>query len=279
MREAEIHDIEVQVFLEALRLRHGYDFTHYARASIKRRLEGLVKDMGHQNLSEIIPLLLREHDMLPKVLGSMSVPVTEMFRDPQIFKALREKVLPMLSTYPRVNIWQAGCATGEEVYSLAILLKEEGLYDKTSIYATDINDSAIARAEEGIVSQKCMEVYSRNYLAAGGKGALSDYYHARYNFVKLDETLKKNIVFAHHNVVADGVFCETHLLLCRNLLIYFSKDLQDQVLRLFYDSLVRGGFLCLGSRESIRFSSIADEFTPVDETLRIFRCCPRLEKR
>lgn len=272
MEESEdIRSIEVRLFLEALRLRHGYDFTHYAQASILRRLDGLLAATGQRHLSELIPRLLHGPDLLPTVLSHLSVPVTGMFRDPQVFLALREKVVPLLKTWPHVRIWQAGCATGEEVYSLAILLREEGLAERYQIYATDINEEALAKAEEGIVPLKTMQEYARNYRAAGGNGSLSDYCHIRYDFAKFDESLRSNIVFAHHNVVSDGIFSETHLILCRNLLIYFDRDLQSRVLSLFHDSLVRGGFLCLGTRETVAYSRVAENFTVVDKDCRIFR--------
>jgi chemotaxis protein methyltransferase CheR len=201
----------------------------------------------------------------------LSVPVSEMFRDPDVFRALREQVFPVLASYPQINIWQAGCAKGQEVYSLAILLEEAGLYERTQIYATDFNENALRHAQEGIYPAKEAQLWSRNYLAAGGSQSLADYYSARYELIKLDQRLRRHVIFANHNLVTDEVFCEAHLVLCRNVLIYFSDPLQDRTLALFRDSLVRGGFLCLGTRESLDFAPSAADFAPVDAALRIYR--------
>jgi chemotaxis protein methyltransferase CheR len=195
-----------------------------------------------------------------------------MFRDPEVFLALRSKVLPVVASYPRIALWQAGCAIGVEAYSLAILLKEEGLLAKSQIFATDINDFALAKAEEGIYSAELVsQACSSGYFAAGGAGSLDDHLHVAYGFAKFNEDLRSRIVFAHHNLVADGIFCEVHMVVCRNVLIYFDRVLQKQVLSQFSDALVRGGFLCLGTRESLNPSDSADSFRPVDEINRIFR--------
>jgi chemotaxis protein methyltransferase CheR len=193
-----------------------------------------------------------------------------------VFRALREQVFPVLASYPQFNIWQAGCAFGEEVYSLAILLEEAGLYDRAQIYATDFSDAALARAHEGIFPLREARAYSESYLAAGGQRSLSDYYHAQYEFIKLHSALTRNITFANHNLVADGVFCEAHLILCRNVLIYFTSPLQNHVLGLFRDSLVRGGFLCLGTKEALEFAPAAREFVAVNPAARIFRLPTRV---
>jgi len=271
MNEAALRDIEIRLFLEALALRHGYDFQNYARASIKRRILGLAQAEGGRTVGELIPRLLREEGFLSRVLARLSVPVTEMFRDPPVFHALRREVLPLLDSYPRVAIWQAGCATGEECYSLGILLKEAGLLDKTQIYATDINDKALADAEEGVYPAQEIVDYEQNYRKAGGGGRLADYFHTAYGYSKISDEIRRRIVFAHHNLVADGVFCEVHVVLCRNVLIYFDRTLQNRVTSLFHDSLVRGGFLCLGSRETLQFSDVAGQFRPVDRDCRIFK--------
>lgn len=268
-------DIELESFVRALRERHGYDFSGYAPASLKRRVLAYVQGNGHENIGSLTSRMLRDDALIPQLIAGLSVPVSDMFRNPSVFKLLREEVLPVLASYPRINIWQAGCASGEEVYSLAILLEEAGLYDRSLIYATDFNDTALARAQEGIFAAKDARNYSENYLASGGTRSLSDYYHARYERIKLDESLKRNISFANHNLVADGVFCEAHLILCRNVLIYFTHALQNQVLGLFRDSLVRGGFLCLGNRESIEFSPAAKAFGTVNANARVFRLAPR----
>lgn len=269
--ETRLENIEIDLFLEAIFQRFGYDFRHYARASIKRRVRTLVGTLHGDSISSLIPRVLHEDGILGELLAQLSVPVTEMFRDPQVFKALREQVLPLLGTYPRLQIWQAGCATGEEVYSLAILLEEEGLLDRAQIYATDINDQALHLAEDGIFPVKRLEEYERNYVNAGGKRLLSDYYVANADFFRLDERLRKHIVFAHHNLVTDGVFCEVQLILCRNVLIYFDTTLQSRVLNLFHDSLSRQGFLCLGTRESLRAAKADGMFADLNKECMIFR--------
>lgn len=270
MDQNKIQDIEIGLFLDALYQRYGYDFRNYARASLKRRVQAVAINANSRSIAELIPRLLRDEDYLPVVLSQLSVPVTEMFRDPAVFRALRETVLPRLATYPRFNIWQAGCATGEEVYSLAIMLEEEGLLERAQIYATDINDSALQSAEDGIFPVRTLDEYQRNYQAAGGKAKLSDYYVANSDFFRIHERLRQKIVFAHHNLVSDGVFCEVQLILCRNVLIYFNEVLQKRVLQLFHDSLVRTGMLCLGTRESLRAVEQEKWFVAVDRSAMIF---------
>lgn len=271
MARPEIEDVEVELFMHALRQRHGYDFSQYAPASFKRRVLNLAANAGCRTIIELTDRLLRDDALVPQVISGLSVPVSEMFRNPGVFRTLREEVLPVLASYPVINIWQAGCAFGQEVYSLAILLEEAGLYDRSQIFATDFSDAALIRAQEGIFPEREARLYSENYLAAGCKRSLSDYYHARYDFMKLDERLKRNVTFANHNLVCDGVFCEAHLILCRNVLIYFTNELQDHVLSLFRDSLVRNGFLCLGNRENITFASAARDFVAINAQNRIFR--------
>jgi chemotaxis protein methyltransferase CheR len=267
----DVEDIEIQLFVRALQLRHGYDFSGYAPASLKRRIQQLVRTHDAGTISDLTSRLLHDPAFLRKVIEGLSVPVSEMFRDPPVFRALRDKVFPILASYPEINIWQAGCAHGQEVYSLAIMLEEAGLYDRTRIYATDFNDAALAAAAEGIYATRDARDWSRNYLEAGGLNSFSDYYSARYEFIKIDRALRRNVTFVNHNLVTDKVFCEAHLILCRNVLIYFSNALQDRTLGLFRDSLVRGGFLCLGTRENIDFSPAAAEFTDVDQALRIYQ--------
>lgn len=269
--QIRLENIELDLFLEAVFRHHGYDFRNYSRASIKRRVLALVNTLRCKNIAELIPRILHEDVLLGDLLAHLSVPVTEMFRDPAVFRALREQVMPMLETYPRLQIWQAGCATGEEVYSLAILLEEEGLLERTQIYATDINDQALQRAEDGIFPIGLLEEYERNYRNAGGKRKLSDYYVSSAGFFRMDERLRKHIVFAHHNLVTDGVFCEVQLILCRNVLIYFDTTLQSRVLGLFHESLSRQGYLCLGTRESLRAAKTADLFSEVSKEDMIFR--------
>jgi chemotaxis protein methyltransferase CheR len=267
----DIEDIEVQLFVRAMQLRHGYDFSEYAPASLKRRIQQLVRTHGVASISELNSRLLHEDGFVARVIEGLSVPVSEMFRDPPVFRALRDKVFPVLASYPEINIWQAGCAHGQEVYSLAILLEEAGLYERSRIYATDFNDAALAIATDGIYATREARDWSRNYMEAGGSHSLSDYYSARYDFIKLDKRLRRNVTFFNHNLVTDEVFCEAHLILCRNVLIYFSNPLQDRTLGLFRDSLVRGGFLCLGTRENIDFSPAGAGFTDVEHALRIYQ--------
>lgn len=267
----EVEDIELDLFVEALHRRHGYDLSEYARASLKRRVVNLACSHGLANISLLTAKVLHEPDFVPNVISGLSVPVSELFRDPLVFATLSEQVLPLLASYPQINIWQAGCAHGEEIYSLAILLEEAGLYDRCQIYATDFSDAALARAKEGIFSARDARDASARYQQAGGKRSFGDYYHARYDLIKLDAALRRNVTFANHNLVADGVFCEAHLILCRNVLIYFNDALQNRTLNLFADSLVRGGFLCLGTKENLAFSPAASDFVPVDFATRIYR--------
>ena len=269
--DLEREDIEFELFLQALQRRHGYDFSEYAPASLKRRVRQVVAQLETGTISALTARLLHEPGVLPQILEGLSVPVSDMFRDPAVFRVLREQVLPVLASYPQINIWQAGCAHGEEVYSLAILLEEAGLYERSQIFATDLSASALQQAREGIYPVRGAQQWSRNYQAAGGLHSLADYYSARYDLLKLDRRLRRNVTFAQHNLVSDKVFSETHLVLCRNVLIYFSNRLQDRCLGLFRDSLVRGGFLCLGLRESMDFATTAIDFSPVNSSLRIYR--------
>ncbi len=270
MPKTKLEETEIHLFVEMLRLRYGYDFSHYAKASLRRRVAGLCQNFGVSHIAGLIPLVLHDKALLPRVLAGLSVPVTEMFRDPAVFLQLRREVVPLLKSHPRINIWQVGCATGEEAYSLAILLREEGVGHRSRIFSTDINDAALAKAEEGIFPAEKLKEYSRNYFKAGGTRSLADYYHAHYDLVKMDETLKANILFTHHNVVSDGVFGEMQLIMCRNVLIYFDRLLQGRVLGLFRASLARGGFLCLGLKESLA-TGFEKEFRAIDERLKIYQ--------
>ena len=269
--DLEREGIELELFVQALQRRHGYDFSQYAPASLKRRVLQLVAQLETGTISALTARLLHEPGVLPQLLAGLSVPVSDMFRDPAVFRVLRERVLPVLASYPRINIWQAGCAHGEEVYSLAILLEEAGLYERSQIFATDLSADALLQAREGIYPAREAQQWSRNYQAAGGTRSLADYYSARYDLLKFDRRLRRNVTFAQHNLVSDKVFSETHLVLCRNVLIYFSNPLQDRCLGLFRDSLVRGGFLCLGMRESMDFAATATDFSALDAALRIYR--------
>jgi len=271
MESNEIEKIEIDLFIRAICHRYGYDFRHYAKASLRRRVRHLLLKTSYERVSEMIPEVLYNESFFKSLVFEFSVTVTEMFRDPEFFKVVRQKVIPYLKTYPFIKIWDAGCATGEEVYSLAILLTEEGLYDRTTIFATDFNDSALMKAREGIYSIKNMKNFTVNYQRSGGENSFSNYYHAHYESAIMNKSLKERITFANHNLVTDGVFGEMHLILCRNVLIYFDKILQNQVFGLFEDSLIHRGFLCLGSKESLMFSQVTDDFKAIDEKKRIYQ--------
>ncbi len=263
--------VEIEILLEAIYRKYGYDFRNYAKASLHRRINVLLKSHDLQHVSDLIPKIFQDDDFIHDILQAFSITVTEMFRDPEVYLSMRENVIPYLRTYPYLKVWHAGCATGEEVYSSAILLKEENLYDKSTIYATDFNLKALKSAKEGIFNVKNMKKYSENYYLAGGKKSLSEYYHSSYNAVIMDSKLKENIVFAHHNLSSDNVFSETHLIMCRNVMIYFNQELQNRVLQLFTESLKTNGFLIIGNRESIDFSSVEKDYIVVDKKNRIFQ--------
>ncbi len=271
MKQVDIEQIEMDVLLEAINRRYGHDFRNYAQASLKRRLLHRMHRSDMNHISDLLPRLLHDEDFFDRFLFDMSITVTEMFRDPSFFRAIRQHVVPILKTYPFVKVWHAGCATGEEVYSMAILFHEEGLYGQTKFYATDYNTDSLAKAREGLFVREAIEKYAGSYEKAGGSASLSDYYLAKYDSVKIHDWLKRNITFSHHNLVTDGVFGEMNLILCRNVLIYFDKTLQDRALSLFADSVCHRGFLCLGSKESLDFSSVRDQFGPVDKRQRIFQ--------
>lgn len=266
-----LQQIEIRILLEAVYLRYGYDFSGYTQDTLTRRIVQMLSKDGLSSISEITKKVLHEPKYFEKFVYEISITVTEMFRDPSVYLAIRQKVIPVLKTYPFINIWHAGCATGQEVYSMAILLKEEGLYDRTRIYATDINDAALSAAKDGIYQAEQIPLYTQNYQRAGGTASFADYYHAKYNHAKIDKSLRKNITFANHNLVTDKVFAEMHLILCRNVFIYFSKNLQNHVFKLFRDSLCRGGVLCMGSSESLSFSDVEADFEPVVENEKIYR--------
>jgi chemotaxis protein methyltransferase CheR len=270
MDPREIEDIEIYLLLEALRLRHGYDFRQYAPASLRRRIIQCLNRCEYTCVSEIIPNLLYDDLQLTRLISELSINVTEMFRDPGIFAVLRQKIFPMLAANLPVNIWHAGCSTGEEVYSLAILLHEADLLPRCRIYATDINPQAIEVARLGSYPLGRMRQYSANYLKAGGTGSLSDHYQVAQEVAQLDPHLRNNILFTTHNLATDSVFSETHLILCRNVLIYFDSQLRDRVLRLFLDSLRTGGILCLGSSEGLRGSALQEQFQFMVESYNLY---------
>lgn len=267
----DVEKIELELFLDAIYQRCGYDFRHYARASVRRRVRRLLEKSGCTKISEMIPKLLYDEAFAQSIIYDFSIPVTEMFRDPAFYLSVRQKVIPYLATYPFIKVWHAGCATGEEVYSLAIVLQEEGLYDRATIFATDLNEAILTRAKEGIYPLKEIRQYTVNYQQAGGTRSFAEYYHAHYSSAIMHQSLRHNITFASHNLVTDGVFGEMHLIFCRNVLIYFDRVLQERVLNLLTDSLALGGFLCLGSKETLQFSNVARHFQVVDEPARIYQ--------
>lgn len=271
MSTIEHETLELNLLLEAIYGRYGYDFRQYSQASIKRRVEYHLSTIGKTHIADLIPFVLHDEERFKALFFDLSVTMTEMFRDPWFYLALRQKVVPFLHTFPYLNIWHAGCASGEEVYSLAILLQEEGLYDRAHIYATDFNDHALAKAKARVYPLERMKEFSQQYRQAGGKGSLADYYLAQYDSVILKQDLQRNITFANHNLATDGAFGEMHLLFCRNVLIYFDRSLQDRALRTFCESLAYNGFLCLGSKESLQFSEVHDQFREFSLPERIYQ--------
>ncbi len=268
---SENEKIEFDLLLQAIYKKYGYDFRNYSKASIRRRIRRRFSRSGLKTISEMQHKLLNDKQFFEVLLLDLTVNVTEMFRDPSFFKTIRETVIPELKKQPFIRVWHAGCSSGEEVYSTAILLNEEGLYKNTLIYATDVNEAVLDKAKKGIFSIDRMKDYTRNYRNAGGIASFADYYTARYDHAIMDNSLKKNIVFSDHNLVTDDVFGEMNLIICRNVLIYFSSELQERVFRLFWESLRSGGFLCLGSKETIRFSTYSDDFENVAEGEKIYR--------
>ena len=257
----ENEKIEINLLLEAIFQKYGYDFRYYSSAHIRRRIRRRQELAGIKSISALQHRLLNDESFFQTIFNDLSINVTEMFRDPSFYLAVRRKVVPILATYPFIKVWHAGCATGEELYSMTILLKEEGLFKRLQLYGTDFNEIVLQKAREGIVSAKSLKEYTKNYQRGGGKSSFADYYTARYDRALLAPELKEKILFANHNLVTDQVFGEMQMIVCRNVLIYFSRELQNRVIRLFHDSLCRGGILCLGTRESLRLSDLADRFT------------------
>jgi len=263
--------IELDLLVEAIHRRYHYDFRSYSRASLARRADLLRQRLHCETLSHVQARLLREPELLPLMIDCLTVQVSEMFRDPDYFRTLREEVIPHLRTFPSLKVWVAGCSAGEELYSLAILFREEGLESRTMFYATEINPVALARAELGIYDLDRIPLFTENHRKSGGRSSLSDYYTAAYGGAVFDKSLRARTVFAEHSLASDEVFSEMHLISCRNVLIYFDSNLQDRALRLFRESLTRGGFLGLGMNESLRFSAHADAFAAFAPQERIFR--------
>jgi chemotaxis protein methyltransferase CheR len=266
-----IQDGELELLMNELFNTYGYDFTNYAKASLKRRVNRLMIIDRFPSFAELLYRVKSDRDYLSRVIQELTINVTEMFRDPLMFRALREHVLPILATHPFIRIWHAGCASGEEVYSMAILLEEANLLHKSLLYATDLNPSVIEIIKKGIFPMNQMKLYSENYIQSGGKNDFSKYYTALYDWAKFDEKFRHKMITATHNLVSDRSFNEFQLIFCRNVLIYFDKQLQDRVLKLFDDSLEKLGFLVLGSKENIRFSSITHKFRQWDNKQKIWR--------
>jgi chemotaxis protein methyltransferase CheR len=267
----ELEQIEVELLLEGIYQQYGFDFRSYAYASIKRRLWRRIEAEGLSTISGLQECVLHEPAMMEKLLLDLSINVTAMFRDPGFYRVFREQVVPTLRTYPFIRLWHAGCATGEEVYSMAILLEEEGLNERSRIYATDINEVVLQKAKSGIFPLDRMQEYTENYIAAGGIQAFSDYYTAKYGGALFSPNLTRNVVFSQHNLVTDGSFSEFNVILCRNVLIYFDKTLQSRVHTLFYDSLAMFGILALGSKESLRFSPYEGYYEQLNGREKIYR--------
>jgi chemotaxis protein methyltransferase CheR len=271
-QKTELEHLEMDLLLEGIYRCYGYDFREYAGASLKRRIVSFVRSEKLHTISGLQEKLLHDRECMERFLFSITVNVTSMFRDPGFFRSLRERVIPLLRTYPFLRIWHAGCSTGEEVYSMAILLHEEGLYPRCRIYATDMNESVLVRAREGIFPLHDVETtYANNYLDAGGKASLSDYYTSGYGNALFRSSLRQNIVFSQHNLAQDGSFNEFNIILCRNVLIYFSKSLQNRVHQLFYQSLVPFGILGLGSKESLQFTPHEKDFEQLEVGWRLYR--------
>ncbi len=268
---AKTDDIEIKLLLEAIFRKYHYDFRNYSAASTKRRLAQARTHFNCETYSQLQDKVLHDGVILRELLGFLTVQVSEMFRDPGYFKAIREMVVPHLRTYPSLKIWVAGCSSGEEVYSLAILLREEGLEDKALIYATDINPEALKKAEAGIYDMDRIQQFTQNHRLSGGKSSLSDYYTAAYGAVSFDKTLRSRVLFSDHSLVTDAVFAEMQFISCRNVLIYFDRDLQDRAIGLFRDSLGRKGFLGIGAKESLRFSAYTNDFADFSRDERIYQ--------
>ena len=267
----ELETLELQLLLEGIYRQYGFDFREYAPASLKRRVWRRVHAEHAKTISGLLERVLHDSEVMERLLLDLSINVTSMFRDPTFYAAFREKVAPTLHTYPFTRIWVAGCSTGEEVYSLAILLREEGLYDRTRIYATDINETVLERARAGVFPLDKMQEYTENYLRAGGTRAFSEYYLAKYEGALFERSLTENVVWAPHNLVQDRGFNTFNVILCRNVMIYFDRTLQTRVHGLFHESLEHLGILALGHKESIKFTGFEDRYEEIDAQEKIYR--------
>ena len=271
LKKDELETIEIQLLLEALYRYYGFDFRDYALASLKRRIWNAVQAEGLTSVSGLQEKVLHDSACLERFLLGLSVHVTSMFRDPSFFLTFRQKIVPLLRTYPFIRLWLAGCSTGEEVYSMAILLKEEELYHRCRIYATDMNELVLRKAKAGIYPAKLMQEYTQQYLQAGGKRSFSEYYTAAYDHVIFRSSLRENIIFSQHNLAMDGSFNEFNVIFCRNVLIYFNQSLQDRVHQLLYESLNRFGVLGLGRQESIKFTPHEQQYEALEPREKLFR--------
>jgi chemotaxis protein methyltransferase CheR len=267
----DVDEIELALLLEGIYRRYGFDFREYAPASLRRRIWRRVHAEGLATVSALQDKLLHDPSCMERLLLDLSINVTAMFRDPSFYVRFREKVVPLLRTYPFTRIWIAGCSTGEEVYSLAILLHEEGVYDRARIYATDINERVLERARSGVFPLNKMREYTQNYIKAGGERAFSEYYLAKYDGAQFQRSLVDNVVFAQHNLVSDRSFNEFNVIICRNVMIYFDRALQDKVHHLFYESLMMFGVLALGAKESIKFSPFESRYEELDANERLYK--------
>ncbi|HJT72595.1 MAG TPA: protein-glutamate O-methyltransferase CheR [Chitinophaga sp.] len=269
-----IQDISNADFLDViniLKLQYGYDFTGYAHASIRRRISRFMTYMQLATIFDLKYRLVNDEECFDRMVQYITVNVTEMFRDPHFYRTLREQVLPKLAAYPNIKIWHAGCSTGEEVFSMAILLEEAGLLNRSRIYATDLNPVNLEKASSGILPLNNMRDYTQNYIQSGGLNDFSNYYVARYDNVLIKKELRKHITFFQHNLVTDKVFNEFHLVCCRNVLIYFNRSLQNSVLKLFHDSLSSRGYLAMGIKETMKFADIHEQFETVHMQHKIYR--------
>ncbi|PYF04246.1 CheR family methyltransferase [Ureibacillus chungkukjangi] len=267
----EFTDLEVDLLLKALFRLSGYDFRLYNRSSITRRIHNRMRVSNLSTVTELTNKIIHDPSYLEQILNDFSINVTEMFRNPSFFKAFRNEVIPKLRDYPEIRIWHAGCASGEEVFSMAILMEEEGLMEKTTIYATDMNEDVLEKAKNGVFPIHKMQAYTKNYQLAGGKESFSKYYKTDRQNAYFHNSLLKNISFAQHNLVTDQSFNEFHIIICRNVLIYFTQLLQNQVHSLFYESLMADGFLGLGDKETLRFIDIMSNYKEVNGTERIYQ--------
>ena len=273
MLKPELEAIEIDLLLDGIHRHYGYDFRGYSRASMVRRLKKFIRDEGMRSVSDLQSQALHDSMTMSRLIATMSVNVTAMFRDPEFFRAFRKLVVPRLQTYPYLRLWVAGCSTGEEAYSLAILLHEEGLLERSRIYATDFSDKNVQQAKAGVFPLKSMRGYTESYIAAGGQTSFAEYYSAKYGQAKLKTYLSENISFAQHNLVVDQSFNEFHVIFCRNVMIYFDQNLQEHVMHLLRDSLAPFGYLGIGIKESIFPTSFRQQFNELGEGTRLFQMC------